>query len=105
MAAQRGSELVSWKSAQGDGYDIAILSDGEENAESMISGAQSANDVWTWIKRVFGWVLCFAGFSMITSIITTTADITLNWIPLLGEWILPSTHHLPTPLVHEEPPP
>ena len=36
------------------------------------------------MKRVFGWILCFAGFSMITSIITTTADITLNWIPLLG---------------------
>ena len=50
----------------------------------MISGAQDSNNIWTWVKRVFGFILCFIGYSMLTSIITTTADITLNWIPILG---------------------
>ena len=45
MAAQRGADLVPWKSYQGEGYDIAMLTQGDESPEDMISGAQSANTV------------------------------------------------------------
>jgi len=84
LARQSGYDLVPWKSAQGQGYDIAMVQTGSESPEDMISGAQSSNDIWTWVKRIFGWLLCFFGFHMFTSIISTTADITLNWIPFLG---------------------
>jgi hypothetical protein len=84
LAAQRGNELVPWKSYQGESYTIAMVESGSQSAEEMISGAQSSNTIWTWVKRIVGWLLCFMGFSMLTSIISTTADITLNWIPFLG---------------------
>jgi len=84
LAAQKGENLLPWKSYQGEGYDIAMLAIGQESAASLVASAQDSNTIWTWVKRVVGWILCFIGFQMITSIITTTADITLNWIPLLG---------------------
>merc|ERR1711934_105699 len=84
LAKQADSQLVSWPSNQGSGYDIAILVPGKISAGDMISGAQTENTIWTWVKRAFGWLLNFIGFSMLTSIISTTADITLNWIPFLG---------------------
>lgn len=84
MAKQSGFTLTPWHSSQGEGYTVEMVELGSRSAEEMVSGAQSANNIWTWVKRVFGFILCYAGFSMLTSIISTTADITLNWIPFLG---------------------
>jgi len=84
LAKQKDTVLVPWESSQGSGYNIAILQSGSVSASDMISGAQSENTIWTWVKRVVGWLLCFIGFGMITSIISTVADISLNWIPFLG---------------------
>lgn len=89
------------------GYTVEMVELGRRSAEDMVTGAQSANNIWTWVKRVvsapcvcssrccsglltalcavqLGFILCYFGFSMLTSIISTTADITLNWIPFLG---------------------
>jgi len=84
LAAQRGSELAPWKSSQGEGYNVGILVSGSQSPEEMLNNAQSANDIWTWVKRAVGWLLTFIGFKMMTSIISVSADITLNWIPFLG---------------------
>jgi hypothetical protein len=84
LARLQSNVLSPWPSQQGKGYDIGMLTEGQVTAEEMISSAQSTNVMMTWLKRLGGWLLCFLGYSMITSIITTTADITLNWIPLLG---------------------
>jgi hypothetical protein len=84
LAKLSGKILTKWPSKQGSGYDVAILSQGSVSAEDMISSEQASNTVKTWLFRGFGWMLNFIGFSMITSIISTTADITLNWIPFLG---------------------
>jgi hypothetical protein len=81
---QSNNVLSPWPSQQGPGYDIGMVTEGQVTAEEMITRAQSTNVMMTWLKRLAGWFLCFIGYSMITSIITTTADITLNWIPLLG---------------------
>jgi hypothetical protein len=84
LAKLSGKILTKWPSKQGSGYDVAILSQGSVSAEDMISSEKTANTVKTWLFRGFGWLLNFIGFSMITSIVSTTADITLNWIPFLG---------------------
>jgi len=84
LGKQAGETLTSWPSAQGSGYDVALLSTGQVSAEDMISSAQSTNTIMTWVKRAVGWLLNLIGIGMITQIVTTTADITLNWIPFLG---------------------
>ena len=84
LAKLSGNILSKWQSKQGSGYDVGIVSLGTVSAHDMISGAQSANTVKTWFFRGGGWLLNVIGFSLITQIITTTADITLNWIPFFG---------------------
>jgi hypothetical protein len=87
LAAVRDTDLVAWPSKQGEGYEVAIVEEGHKTATEMISGAQSANSIWTWVKRAGGFLLNLIGFSMITSIITTTAEVTLDWIPFLGPMV------------------
>ena len=76
--------LTNWRSQQGSGYDVALLHYGDVSAQDMIGSAQANNSARTWMLRLCGWLLHFIGFSMVTSIVTTTADVTLNWIPFLG---------------------
>lgn len=76
--------LTSWISSQGRDYDVAMLSEGAVGARDMIESAQSDNSIKTWLFRGLGWLLNFIGFSLVTNIISTTADVTLNWIPFLG---------------------
>ena len=75
--------ISKWPSKH-PGYEVGILKRGYESAQSMIQSAQAFNSVKTWMLRGAGWLLNFIGYTMVTSIISTTADITLNWIPLLG---------------------
>ena len=82
--SESGDGLVPWRSKQGSGYEVAQLAYGVQSAADMIQNAQQMNSVKTWFLRFFGWLMNFIGFHMVTSIISTTADITLNWIPLLG---------------------
>lgn len=82
--AESGDGLVPWRSKQGSGYEVIKLAYGVQSAADMIADAQTSNTVKTWVFRFFGWFLNFIGYNMVTSIISTTADITLNWIPLLG---------------------
>jgi hypothetical protein len=84
LARLSGNMLSPWPSKQGPGYDIGMVVYGYQTAEEMIASAHAANHVMTWVKRFGGWVLTFIGYGMITQIVTTTADITLNWVPLLG---------------------
>lgn len=84
LARLQSDFLSPWPSKQGPGYDIGILNEGFVTAEEMISHAQTTNNVMTWLKRGLGFLLIMIGYSMVTSIIRTAADITLNWIPLLG---------------------
>jgi hypothetical protein len=84
LGKQAGNSLVSWTSAQGPEYNIAMLVTGQVSAGDMISGAQTTNTIWTWVKRLLGWLLNLIGIGMITQVVTATADATLNWIPFLG---------------------
>jgi hypothetical protein len=84
LAKLSGNILTKWPSKQGAGYDVAILTQDSTSAHDMISSEKAANTVKTWLFRGLGWLLNFIGFSWITSIISTTANLTLNWIPFLG---------------------
>jgi len=79
-----GGMLAKWQSRQGPGYDVGIVTVGTVSAHEMITAAQAANTSQTWLFRGGGWFLNVLGFSLITQIVATTADITLNWIPLFG---------------------
>ena len=78
-----GTMISKWPSKH-PGYEVGILKRGYESAPSMIQSAQASNSIKTWVVRGAGWLFNFIGFTMVTSIISTSADITLNWIPLLG---------------------
>ena len=82
--SESGDGLVPWHSKQGSGYEVAQLTYGTQSAAEMIQDAQQNNSIKTWMLRFIGWLLNFIGFNMITSIVSTTASITLNWIPFLG---------------------
>lgn len=82
--SESGNILTNWPSQQGSGYDVGHLSYGVISAEDMIANAQTENKGKTWMFRIGGLVLTYLGFSLITNIISTASDITLNWIPLLG---------------------
>jgi hypothetical protein len=84
LGKQAGNSLVSWTSPQGPEYNIAMLVAGQVSADDMITGAQTINTIWTWFKRLWGWLLNLVGIGMITQVVTTTADATLKWIPFLG---------------------
>jgi len=85
LSSSSSSPLISsWPSKQGPGYDVALLSKGNTTAKDMIQTGQTTNNIWTWVKRIGGWLIMFFGFGMITQIISTAADISIRWIPLLG---------------------
>lgn len=82
--SDNGKVLTEWQSQKGGGSHVAELSYGAVNAVDMIGSAQTANTMKTWALRGAGWLLNVVGYSMMTSLISTTADVTLNWIPLVG---------------------
>ena len=80
----RGTILSSWPSPEGEGYDVNILTRGQMSAAGMVETWQTFNWYATWFKRFCGWLLAFLGFGMLTSIVSTVADVGLSWIPFLG---------------------
>jgi len=80
----QGKFLSSWPSPEGAGYDVNILTRGQVSAAGMVETWQTNNWYMTWGKRFAGWLLAFLGFGMVTSIISTAADVSLGWIPFLG---------------------
>ena len=84
VGKMNGNTVIPWTSRQGHGYDVALLEYGRHNAPNMIQYAQESNNIDTWFKRGGGLLVNFFGFNLLTSIISTTADISLQWIPLFG---------------------
>ena len=80
----KGNKIFSWPSKQGRGYDVALLKYGAHSAQNIILDAQKINSASTWFKRGGGLLANYIGFHMMTSIVSATTDITLNWVPLLG---------------------
>jgi hypothetical protein len=64
VAQQQGANLQPYPTAQ-KGYDIELLETGFMTADQMFEAAQSRNTMMTWILRLVGFVMMFAGLSMI----------------------------------------
>eukprot|EP00658_Telonema_sp_P-2_P085768 TRINITY_DN984_c0_g1_i6.p1 TRINITY_DN984_c0_g1~~TRINITY_DN984_c0_g1_i6.p1 ORF type:complete len:430 (-),score=96.60 TRINITY_DN984_c0_g1_i6:28-1317(-) len=68
LAQQSDSTLVPWHSSI-PGYTYGIVHDGTKSVDEMVSSEQDANNMWCWIKRIFGLVLCYLAYSMMLSLI------------------------------------
>ena len=75
---QTGSTLAPWTAS--DGKDISMLVNGLRTAEQMFASAKSANKTFTWIIRLIGFLLMFAGVKMVLGPFVTLVDV----IPILN---------------------
>jgi len=78
LAKQSDSTLTDWSSSI-PGYSYGMVADGVSGVDEMVEGAQSANNIFCWVKRVSGFVICWIAFSMMTSLLHTLVD----WVPLI----------------------
>jgi len=83
LAARLRSRLQPWPSAQGDGYDIGILSFGHVTPQAMLASARSSQTIWTWLKRGSGFLLIWTGWGLLLG----PASYIASWVPLLGQLV------------------
>ncbi|PKQ60236.1 hypothetical protein BZG02_20235 [Labilibaculum filiforme] len=62
------------------GTSIQIISKGIQSAESMFNAAQKSNTIVTWLLKLLGFLLLFAGLSLIVKPLVVLADV----VPFLG---------------------
>lgn len=77
VGKQQGNTIVA---EQGEGTDIFWLRTGVASAAEMFAAAESSNVMWTWIKRLAGFIMMFIGISMIFKPVVTLGDV----VPIVG---------------------
>lgn len=78
VGKQQGGNLVSYTTS--NGRDLFLIQAGDASAADMFKDAIAGNTVLTWVLRVAGIVLMFAGFAMSFAPLTGT----LGQIPVIG---------------------
>ena len=78
VAQQRGNSFEQYLTKKKT--RIMMLSAGTLSAEIMFQQAEEANVMWTWIKRLIGFLMMFIGISMIFKPISTFGAV----IPIVG---------------------
>ena len=78
VAQQRGNTFEQYLTKQKT--RIMMLNAGNVSAEMMFQQAEEANVMWTWIKRLIGFMMMFIGISMIFKPISTFGAV----IPIVG---------------------
>ncbi len=78
LAKQNNDTFEEFKPATGNA--ILDLRAGEQTADKMFTTLQEENKFKTWIVRLIGFILMFAGLSMIFKPLVTVADV----VPFLG---------------------
>ena len=78
VADQKGSTFESHKAS--NGKMIALQADEAKPADQMFEDAQKANAMMTWILRLAGFLLMFAGIKAVLKPIETLGDV----LPFLG---------------------
>lgn len=73
IAQQSSGILKPYKTSEDT--EILLTEPGEVSADEMFQDALSANTTLTWIFRILGFVMMFAGLSMMVQIIETIADV------------------------------
>jgi len=81
VAQQQGANLQPYPTMQ-KGYDIELLETGFMTADQMFEAAQKRNTMMTWILRLVGFIMMFAGLSMVGRPIAVVAD----FIPMIGSF-------------------
>ncbi|MBI3184305.1 MAG: TMEM43 family protein [Myxococcales bacterium] len=78
VGVQTGKTFAAWQAPAGD--QILLLQTGTHTAEAMFKAAQEANVVMTWILRLVGFVMMFAGLTMVFKPVSVMGDV----VPLVG---------------------
>ncbi|MHB8872578.1 MAG: TMEM43 family protein [Myxococcaceae bacterium] len=81
VAQQAGSTFAPYQTSAGDA--LLLVQDGQITAAAMFQAAQAANAMMTWILRLIGFVLMFAGLFAIFKPISVLGDV----VPLVGSML------------------
>ncbi|HEV8631129.1 MAG TPA: TMEM43 family protein [Thermoanaerobaculia bacterium] len=81
VAAQRGSRLEPYRAQAGG--EIALVEYGAKSAEQMFQSARNANTALTWVLRLVGFVLLFAGIANVLRPLRVFADV----VPFVGRLV------------------
>lgn len=79
IASQKGSSLAPFSTS--NGRTISFIQTGEATAEQMFEGAIEGNRMMTWILRLLGIILLFAGFRSVFGLLPILASV----IPPVGK--------------------
>ncbi len=82
LAAQQGSTFADWRTPSGRTLE-QNLEMGAVSAAQMFTNLETGNVVLTWALRFVGWLLMFAGISMVTQPLVVVADV----IPFIGSLV------------------
>lgn len=78
VAQQAGSSFASYQTKAGD--SLLLVDEGTRSAAEMFKSAETANTALTWVLRVVGFFLMFAGLAMVFKPISVVADV----VPFIG---------------------
>ncbi|MFO0624802.1 MAG: TMEM43 family protein [Polyangiales bacterium] len=82
LAAQQGNTFADWRTPSGRTLE-QNLEMGAVSAAQMFTNLETGNVVLTWVLRFVGWLLMFAGISMVTRPLVVVADV----LPFLGSLV------------------
>lgn len=78
ISKQVGNTFEPYKTSTGS--SIQLVSKGVHTAENMFASAQTSNTIITWLLRLLGFLMMFAGLSLIVKPLVVLADV----LPFLG---------------------
>jgi hypothetical protein len=81
VAAQRAGVLGPYQTRAGG--EIALVTYGDASAEQMFQAARTANTALTWMLRLVGFVLLFAGIRSVLRPLQVLADV----VPMVGRLV------------------
>lgn len=82
VGKQSGEELNSYTTS--NGRSISLLEQGKVAANEMFAHAHSANKTMTWVFRILGLLLMYAGFAMMFEFVSTLAKLLPPLAHLIG---------------------
>lgn len=82
IAGQKGSSLAPFSTSKG--RTISFIQTGEASADQMFEGAIEGNKVMTWVLRILGIILLFAGFRSVFGLLPILASVVPPVGRLLG---------------------
>jgi hypothetical protein len=78
VGQQTGDKFTAWQSKNGT---VFLMTNGLAGIDQMFTDAEHSNALMTWVLRIFGFALIFAGFKNIFGILPTLAAV----LPFLGK--------------------